>query len=279
VINVISASRGETGLAFGNIVGACAVNIGLVLGLTALLRPLSVEPSIITREIPMLMVSATAMLVLSADRLLGGSGPDALSRADGLILLLLFGIFLYYTVIYSMAREALGLIDRQAFVEEAPSARADRQLGRHGVLTALGFAGVAMGADWTVDGATRLATLAGIPESVVGLTIVSWGTTLPELVTCVTAARRGKADIAMGNVVGSNLFNLLAIGGLVAAVSPIAVPRGGHMDLVAVAVLTAVLLPIAIRSGRTITRGEGAVLLAAYLVYLGYRLVTMGSAG
>jgi cation:H+ antiporter len=131
---------------------------------------------------------------------------------------------------------------------------------------------MSIGADSTVNHAVDLARSLGVSETVIGLTVISIGTTLPELATCVLAARRGDPDIALGNIVGSNIFNLLCIGGVVAAIAPIEIPNGGQLDLIAAAALTAILLPIAIRSGRRITRGEGAFLLAGYLTYLGWRV-------
>ena len=277
VINALSAYRGETALAFGNIVGSCTVNIGFVLGVVALIQPLKVEPSLITREIPMLWVAVCALLILGNDRLLnGGLGADVFGRGDGLMLLLLFAIFLYYTAIYSIARRKLaGAAD--AFVEEvreeiaaAPPDR--RSMARHGVAVVLGLIAVSAGAAWAVDGATGLARVLGMSESLIGLTIVSLGTTLPELVTCAMAARRGNADIALGNIVGSNLFNILGIGGVVAAIRPVPVPPGGQIDLLFMSTLSAVLLPLAIRSGQRITRGEGAFLLVTYLAFLVWRV-------
>ncbi len=284
VVNLLSASRGETALAFGNIVGSCTVNLGFVLAVTAIFRPLRVETSIITREIPMLMLSVAALLILSFDRLwhAGGSGGgdavDRLGRADGLMLLLLFGVFLYYTVIYTAATRLLSR-DRHApdgFVadveqRENSSAKSSGMTATI-LVTLAGLAGVSIGADWTVDGATAMARAFGIAENIIGLTIVSMGTTLPELVTCIVAARQGNPDIALGNVVGSNIFNILAIGGGVAAIHPIELPPGGWIDLAFVGLLTVILLPIAIRSGKRIVRGEGAVFLALYLGFLAYRL-------
>lgn len=275
VVNVFAAYRGEGALAFGNIVGSCAINVGFVLAVTALVRPLQVEASLITREVPMLWVAVGAVMILSNDRFLGGFATDSLGRADGMILLLLFGIFLYYTAIYSIAKRALTGEREDAFISEVREdvrSQPRKKLAGQLVAAALGLVGVSLGAQWTVDGATAMARLWGMSENLIGLTIVSFGTTLPELVTCVMAARRGNADIALGNVVGSNLFNLLAIGGTVASVGPIAVPAGGEIDLLFMAVLTVGLLPIAIRSGRTITRGEGGFLLAAYLLFLGWRV-------
>lgn len=275
VINALSAYRGETALAFGNIVGSCTVNIGLVLAVTALVQPLRVEPSVITREIPMLWVAVGALLILGNDLRLGGTGVDAFGRADGLILLLLFGIFLYYTAIYSIAKKKLTSAPEDAFmaeIREEASAQSPKPAGRQVIAMVLGLAGVSLGATWTVDGATGIARLLGMSEALIGLTIVSFGTTLPELVTCVVAARRGNADIALGNVVGSNLFNVLAIGGLVSTIAPVAIPAGGHADLLFMTFLSVGLLPVAIRSGQTITRGEGAFLLACYLVFLVSRI-------
>ncbi|MBM3795206.1 MAG: calcium/sodium antiporter [Acidobacteria bacterium] len=279
VINALSAHRGETALAFGNIVGSCTVNIGFVLGLTALIQPLKVESSLITREIPMLWVAMAGFLILGNDAWLSGAATDAFQRTDGLVLLLLFGIFIYYTAIYSIAQRrlaGLGPSQEDAFMEEvgaeAAAAKPPSGLKTYGGAL-LGLAGVSAGAAWAVDGATALARLWGMSENLIGLTIVSLGTTLPELVTCVMAARRGDAGIALGNVVGSNLFNILAIGGTVATLRPVSVPGGGHWDLLFMAALSAVLLPLAIRSGQRITRAEGAFLLASYLAFLGWRLL------
>ena len=275
VINALSAYRGETALAFGNIVGSCTVNIGFVLGVTALVRPLKVEPSLITREIPMLWVAVAALLILGNDVRLGGTGADEFARGDGLVLLLLFGIFVYYTAIYSIAKRKLTGVSEDGFmaeVTEGAETHKRKSLVKDGIGTALGLMAVSVGATWTVDGATGVARLIGMSENLIGLTIVSFGTTLPELVTCVMAARRGNADIALGNIVGSNLFNILAIGGVVSAITPVRIPAGGQADLLFMALLSIVLLPVAIRSGQTITRGEGAGLLAIYVLFLSWRV-------
>ncbi len=275
VVNALSAYRGETALAFGNIVGSSTLNIGFVLAVTALIRPLKVEPSLITREIPMLCVAVGALLILGSDLRLGGAGPDLFTRGDGLILLLLFGIFVYYTAILSIVKNKLTGVSADPFmvkVTEKAARQPRKALGRQTIAAVLGLIAVSLGASWTVDGATGVARLIGMSENLIGLTIVSFGTTLPELVTCIVAARRGNAEIALGNVVGSNLFNILAVGGVVSTIQPVAVPAGGHLDLLFMAFLSAVLLPVAIRSGLTITRTEGAFLLVVYLLYMGWRL-------
>lgn len=275
VINGISAWKGETALAFGNVVGSCAINIGFVLALTALVRPLSVEKSLVTREIPLLLLAVAALAVLSGDRLLNRAESDVLVRGDGLILLLIFGVFVYSTV-----RQAIDVKPRDPFiadvreeVSEKP-APVERRIGRDAALTLAGLAGVALGGRMAVLGAVRIAESLGVPEVVVGLTIVSFGTTLPELATCITAARRGHSDLAIGNIVGSNLYNTLFIGGMVAAINPVAIPEGGWLDLAVAATLSLLLVPVAIGRNFRITRGEGALLLAVYLGYLTLRLAS-----
>jgi len=273
VVNSISAYQGSTDLAFGNIVGSCLVNVGFVLGLTAMLRPMKVETSLITREIPMLIVSIAAILVLASDRILNADAPNTWQRSDGLmLLLLLFSIFLYYTT-----RQAIAAGRSDPFIAGVRSEVAHatpKTLWSQIAITVAGFIGVSLGANWTVEYAVTIARSLGVTKTVIGLTLISLGTTLPELATCILAARRGDAEIALGNIVGSNLFNLLCIGGIVSTIRPVTIPAGGHIDLLVMAFLSVILLPIAIRSDRTITRGEGAFLMAVFFAYLGWRILS-----
>jgi len=140
------------------------------------------------------------------------------------------------------------------------------------LMTVGGLIALICGGRMTVIAAVNIARAVGISEAVIGLTIISFGTTLPELVTGIVAARRGEGDIAIGNVVGSNIFNLLFIGGVVSVINPILVPLGGMADLLALLGLSILLWPIAIRGNRTVTRAEGAFLLILYICYLAYRI-------
>ena len=178
VVNSISAYRGSTDLAFGNIVGSCLVNVGFVLALTALVRPMKVETSLITREIPMLIVAVAAVVVLGSDRFLNAEAQDIWRRSDGLILLLLFCIFLYYTT-----RQAIGTRKSDAFiaeVREEVERTAPKTLWIQIGVTMAGFIGVSLGANWTVEYAVAIARGLGVTETVIGLTVISLGTTLPE---------------------------------------------------------------------------------------------------
>lgn len=282
VLSLLAALRGETGLTFGNIVGANTVNIGLVLAVSAIVRPFEVEVSMITREIPMMLLGVAATFVLSMDGWLEGRGlgrGDVLGRGDGLMLLLLFGVFLYYTVADAIRRrrgEGGAKLATDPFVAEVRESTAVPR-GRAAWIDVLmllgGLVGVAIGGRLSVGAAVTLAEVMGIPQHIIALTIISWGTTLPELATGVVAARRGQGDIAIGNVVGSVIYNLLCIGGLVATIHPVALPAGGYVDLLFMAALAAALLPLSIRGRRRFTRGEGSALLFCYVAYTVARLV------
>jgi cation:H+ antiporter len=278
VVNSTAAFAGQSSLAFGSIVGSCTINLGWVLALTALVKPIKVERSIISREIPMMLLATVAFFALSADRLLDGATGDAITRGNGIVLLLLFCVFIYYTVssiLLSPAKKS----DADPFLEEiAVNVERTKPLSKltSSMLTIGGLIALVIGGRITVSAAVDIAHAIGIPEVVIGLTIISFGTTLPELVTGILATRRGEGDIAIGNVVGSNIFNLLFVGGTVSIIHPISIPQNGTTDLIALTVLSAFVLPICIRGNRHVTRSEGGFLLVIYLAYLAWRL-TYGS--
>lgn len=273
VVNCTAAISHQTGLAFGNIVGSCTINLGWVLAITALVKPIKVERSIISREIPMMLLATAVFFVLAADQFFDHALENVLSRGNGVVLLLLFGVFLYYTISGILLTPKK--VQADPFLEEIKDSLERRKVLSKPAsiaMTLVGLIGLVAGGRLTVYAAVKIATAMGVPEFLIGLTIVSFGTTLPELVTGILAARRGEGDIAMGNVVGSNIFNLLFIGGTVAIIHPVAVPRGGILDLLVLAALSALALPIAIRGPRMVTRSEGAFLLILYLAYVSWRV-------
>lgn len=278
-VNLSAALGGRTGVAFGNVTGSNIANVGLILGLSALVKPLAVHLSVISREIPMMALAAVVVLVLAADRALAGGaggagGGDVIGRADGIVLLLVFGVFLYYTVSDAICHRSATILAPAA--ETVVPSLPQPSRGRGLLLTIAGLVGVVAGGMLTVDGAVKVATTFGVPQVVIGLTLVAVGTSLPELATSIVAARNGQSDMAVGNVVGSNIFNSLFVLGTTATASHVPVPAGGIMDLWVAAGLSLVLLPIALRQ-RKITRAEGAALLAAYLAYTGWRALGSSS--
>jgi len=253
VVSFLAAREGHDAIAFGNVVGSNIANVGLLLAASALLRPLAVHRSIVTRDIPMLLLSCGAALALC-------SGTGRLDRPGGAVLLLLFAVFLYYTVAGSLRA-------RDPFAEEA-GVHGGRPLTvpRAAALLAAGLLGTIGGGHLAVTGAVALARAAAVPEGVIALTLVAVGTSLPELAVSVVAARRGESDLAVGNLVGSNLFNLLFILGGAAVLAPLRLPDHGRADLVVMTGFAAVLLPLALTQ-RRISRAEGGLLLAGYAGY------------
>ncbi|MEM7410569.1 MAG: calcium/sodium antiporter [Myxococcota bacterium] len=266
-INLIAAWDGRPAISFGNIIGSNLANIGVVVGATSLFRPILVRGVVIARELPMMLLATAAAVVMGFDRVLG-MGTDAFDRADGLMLLMLFLVFLYYTIgdFVRERRSANGAADE----DEEQSAAAEA-LGKNALITLAGLVGLVGGAEITVDAAVDLARAFGVPEVVIGLTVLAIGTSLPELVASILATARGHADLAVGNVVGSNIFNLLLVCGITSLVTPIVIPPGGHLDLLMLALLSLVLFGVAMTGKRQIVRLEAGLLLFSYIGYLTWR--------
>ncbi len=265
-VNVTAAWRGNPAMSFGNIFGSNMANIGLIVALTAMVQPLHIRNVIIRREVPMMILATAVAAVLGLDALIS-DGPSVYGRGDGVVLLLLFTVFIYYTINDVLEQRARSGGDDDELDPGVTSYGVPLSL----VLTFVGIIGLVIGARITVYGAVELARGFGVSEAVIGLTVVAVGTSLPELTASIMATIRGQMDLAIGNAVGSNVFNLLLVLGTSATIRPVPIPEGGGAD-VAVTVLLSVMLWVAsITSYRTIIRAEAFVLLAIYLSYLGQR--------
>ncbi len=267
-VNVTAAFNNQSSLTFGNILGSNIANVGLIVGLTASVKMLQVHRSIVTREIPIMLVATLGMILLASDSMLGGS-VNVIDRLDGILLLTGFAVFIYMSV-----HLLLNGRDEDTFLQEADSRQMRHHWARALLLTVLGLGGIGVGSRWTVEGAVSIAHSLGINEVVVGLSIVAVGTSLPEMATSLMAVRSNHSDLAVGNIVGSNIFNILFILAISAAIGPVVIPPGGYYDLLALACFSAVLLPIAITHQRRIVRTEGILLLIAYVSYLLWRTMS-----
>jgi len=269
-VNASAALAANSAIAFGNIVGSNLANTGLVIGVAALVRPLQVEAGIVKRELPLMLLATLATAILGFDSM--RASPGSYDRGDGLILLLLLGAFLYYTT-----SELLRGRPDDPLVPDAEGLATASARGTHvsSVLLMLGGTGLLVfGGQWTVDRAVSLAEALEVSRVVIGLPVVALGTSLPELATSVVAAARGQSSLAIGNVVGSNVFNLVFILGVTATISDVDVPTvGGAADLAAL-VFSALLLMI-FALGRTprIGRPQGVVFVAGYLAYMTWRVL------
>ena len=272
VINLLAAVRGTTELAFGNVVGSNLANIGLVLGLAALICPVTIEGELVRREIPLLLLATAVLLV----RVLEGSVQGTaglLTRAHGLILLLLFCVFVYVNIRDLRAQPDDALIRD---VKEAGKAlpKALRQTERYTVLLIAGTVALGLGGHVTITQSTALALQLGVSPALIGLGLVAVGTSLPELVTSVTAALKNESDLCLGNVIGSNLFNTLFVLPLSALVRPVEVPAMGEAVVVVSLILVIAILPVFFFGNSRMSRLTGMGFLAVYGIYMGFRLLS-----
>ena len=264
VVNIISALQGATGLAFGNVIGSNISNLGLVLGAAAIIAPITIQSGVVRRELPLLLLATTIMTALALDGPLEGR-PALLGRSDAVVLLLLFCIFIYITgldLVRIRKRDPL-----LADISESPII-ATALKGKHsGLMVAGGFILLFFGGEMTVRNGVDFASQVGVSPTVVGLFVVAVGTSMPELVTSIIAATRGESDLALGNVIGSNLFNSLMVLPATGIVAPIPVPPGGVADLALSWLLAAALIPLFFFGKAYLGRISGGCFL---LVYLGY---------
>lgn len=258
VISLISSIDGKAGLAIGNVVGSNIFNVLAIVGVTALIRPMRVERTVLTADIPMVMVSAVALLAMGAAPWLGDGSQRILGRGDGIVLLLFFAIFMRYT--FARARSGA--------VTETDGSKPPMPMPKAVAWVILGLGGLIVGGDRFVSGASGIASALGVSDAIIGLTIVAAGTSLPELATSVISAVKGKPDMAIGNVIGSNIFNIFFVLGCSATVRQLPFGQVGIADLL---VMTAACLMFWLAAGfggrRTVTRGEGAAMAAAYVAY------------
>jgi cation:H+ antiporter len=269
VVNIIGAARGATDLAFGNVVGSNISNLALVLGASALMAPIAIQSALVRRELPLLLLGTTILTVMALDGVLEGQIPR-ISRSDAIVLVLLFGIFIYTNVLdFYQTRSSDSLFQE---VGDYPLIGAEEPSTWRWLMTAAGIVLLFAGGQLTVSGAIGLADAFDISATAIGLFVVAIGTSLPELVTSIIAAIRKEPDLALGNIIGSNLFNSLIVLPASGVVASVPVPRGGIVDLLVSLGLAALLLPIFFLRGARLGRASGALLLLIYAAYAATRL-------
>ena len=261
VISVMAALGGSAEMAIGNVVGSNIFNVLAIIGVTAMVMPIKVGEGTMSKEIPLVILSSIVIAFMANDILLDGGSSNVISRIDGLVLLGFFLIFLRYT--FAIARSG-GEEEEGEKIKEMP-------IWKSTLFILGGLAGLIYGGQLFVDGASGIASSLGVSESIIGLTIVAGGTSLPELATSVTAALKKNSGIAIGNVIGSSLFNIFFVLGCSASISSL--PMGGinNVDMV-VLVGSAILFWLVgwFFKKRTITRVEGALLVICYVAYTVY---------
>jgi cation:H+ antiporter len=258
-VSVKAAVMGQGDVAVGNIVGSNIFNIAFILGLSALICPLAIHAKLIRYDIPLMIGVTIVAIVMLWDK--------SISRWEGI--LLFAGLLIYTYLTFKLSARDESAVQAEA-AAEIP--RLNGSIGADIAMVLGGLAGLVLGADWFVQGAIAVARYAGLSEAVIGLTIVAAGTSLPELATTVVAAVRRHADIAIGNVVGSNIFNILSILGITAIVKPFSMQNILVSDIFIMLFFAVLLLPLA-ATGLILKRWEGGVLFAGYILYVIYRLM------
>ena len=263
VISFLSSFNGSAGLAIGNVVGSNVFNCLMIVGVTAVVAPIPVGKGTLAKEIPLCVLSAIVLFLCANDVLLDGGASNVISRSDGLMLLCFFAIFVGYT--FAIAKNGNG--EEEGEIRSFP-------MWKSVLFILLGLGALIGGGQLFVNGASGIARSLGVSESVIGLTLVAGGTSLPELATSVSAALKKNPGIAIGNVIGSNLFNAFAVLGASATISDL--PLGGitNFDFITL-IVASVLLWIAgfFMGKRIITRPEGIFLVLCYVGYTTYLIM------
>lgn len=255
VISTGSALKGSPGLALGNIIGSNIFNGMLILGVTALLCPIKFDAKMLTREIPFNLLASIALILVSGSMLVGGAPGEMITRYGGMLLLCFLAIFVRYT--FTITNDG---------GDEEPGEVLS--IGKVVLFIVAGLAALIFGGNVFVDGATEIARVLGLSEAVIGITIVSAGSSLPELAVSVSAARKGNVGIALGNVLGSNILNIFFILGVSATITPIALDGFSVVDYYVLLASSLLIYFVARFGGKAvITRFEGAVLVAGYVAY------------
>ncbi|HPT08528.1 MAG TPA: calcium/sodium antiporter [bacterium] len=295
IVSIIAAIKGNSDISMGNVVGSNIANLLLILGATALLSTIKVDSSIVKKQIPFSILAVIVLFVLINSTLINGSGIDGLTRTGGIILILFFCIFLYYTFSNAKKDDDLGkeiksgkksksiffylinlffkIFKINKKIDDNFDNNSEVIKVRKNWVSILmiigGIIALFFGGRFIVDGATFIAMSFGLSEVLIGLTIVAIGTSLPELVTSVIAARKKQADMAVGNVIGSNIFNVLWILGCSSIINPLAYNPAINIDILFLIFISLLLLPL-IYFGKKhhLTKIEGLILLGLYIVYL-----------
>jgi len=269
VVNVLGALKGESAIAFGNVAGSNLANLGLVLGTAALFTPIVIKGQLIRRELPLLLLATAVLLVMILDTTLRGV-PAFLDRSESVVLLMLFAVFIYITILDFFKPQSDPLI---LSLSSLTRQKTDKSFVSWMYVVG-GLLGLIMGGNLTIDNGIKLAEAFNVPTVIIGMIVVAVGTSLPELVTSTIAAIRNEADLCLGNVIGSNIFNALLVLPVSGLILPMEIPQGGIGDVVASMLFAVVLIPIFFLRKSVMSRRTGGLFVLGYFAYMSYRVIT-----
>ncbi|MFC1691817.1 calcium/sodium antiporter [Nanoarchaeota archaeon] len=264
VVNIFSAIQGSTDIALGNVIGSNIFNTLLILGLAAILMPLAVKHSTVWREIPLCIFATLLILINVNDNLLRSVNGNIISRTEGIILLLVFGIFLYY--VYEMAKQGRGEEEEDGFKKMKPW----RSLS----FILIGMAGLFLGGRWVVNGALDIANVLGVSEFLISVVVVALGTSLPELVTTIVAAYKKNMDVAVGNIIGSNIFNIFLVLGATSVIKDIPFEKYMNFDVIYLLMASILLFGFMfIGEKHKMQKWQGITFIGMFVFYILFVLV------
>ncbi len=265
-VSMQALSNGSTDMVLGNVIGSNILNILLILGVAAIIRPLKIRDNTIRKEIPIAILISTLLVVLFLDIQLSSGSIDQITRSDAIAILLFFAVFLYYLIFTAISEHKNSKGQK---VVEKPRFKLAPSLG----IVILGLAGIIIGSNLVVESASHIATSVGMSERLISLTVIALGTSLPELVTTIVSARKGETDLLLGNILGSNIFNICVVLGIPVAIFGTVTPASFQIIDLIVLIFSAILLWIFSVSKHKVSRLEGGFMLAAFIVY--YSIIFM----
>ena len=269
VVSALASWQGANNLAFWTIIGSNIANIALVIGISSLFVTLTIRSVIVAREIPFMILSILVLIVLVFDERITGASQNILSRSDGIILIFFFSIFIYYLFSSALKSRAEGFLVRWEIHKDRITDNAKLSSAKTTLYFLGGLSMIIVGSKLVVDSATDLSQILGVGQGFIGLTIVALGTSLPELATSLVAVFKKEVDIAVGNMIGSNIFNVFFVLGITAIISPITFDTALAQEIVLM-LFVFVLFFIFALNRRRVNRYEGATLLAMYIFFLGF---------
>lgn len=261
-VSITAALKGNNALAISNAVGSNIFNLMIVIGVCAILTPVAVQARIIKKDIPFSLICAVLLLVL-------GSMGMMLGHLDGGILLVLFTCFIFYMI------KSAQISMNQGFKTEEPEMLLEVQelpllsVPKSLLFIIVGIVSISLGSNWVVNGASTIASAMGVSQNLIGLTLVAFGTSLPELVTSITAAKKKDVDMALGNAIGSNVFNILMVLGIAGAISPISFIMENIIDIFVLIAFTVIVWILSYRN-KQLNKKDGMIMIALYVIYVVY---------
>lgn len=254
-VSMSALSSGSTDMVLGNVIGSNILNILLILGVAAVICPIKIKDNTIKKELPLSLLISTLLVIIFLDVKLAGATVNQITRSDAFIILIFFTVFIYY--LFTLAKQ------KPLDAKEKPKYNLVISL----LLVFLGLAGIVIGSNLVVDNASNIARIIGVSERIISLTIIALGTSLPELVTTIVSAKKGEQDLLLGNIIGSNIFNICVVLGIPVAIFGTITPSSFQIIDLVMLIVSAAILYIFSTTSRKITRLEGGLMLALFVIY------------